>query len=290
MLIWSICWMAKAPDRRVGLKRLLLLHAFPVVFIAAYFLLFASRLQIGGSEGATAGNVAIQSLGLAVGLGNGINANLVVAAVGLCFCAAVLFVIARSSRSLIALFLPGVLLIPLGILIVAELRHETRLSPRHFLPAIVLFILAVSIALGECWRWRGDWRITAIKLIAIFLGANLVQCYKFTNLGRGHYFEAFSFMLADNAVDPTLSLSSDSPNRTQMILDFYWQYVPHDTRIQYIPPADVARAQPNWYIGESDSGEAAERVIDGLRYARRASYPCYGLSGESWTIYERIAQ
>jgi hypothetical protein len=288
MLIWSIFQLGLGFDRRTTLKRLLLVHGFPIVFIAAYFLLFVLRLEIGGSEGATACAVTKQSLGLATGLANGTHANIFTAAVGLGFCVAILLAIGRYSGRLIALFLPGILLVPLVILLIAELRGETRLSPRHFLAAMVLFLLAAAVAFGESWKRRGALRIAATALFTCLIAANLFQNYQFDQSGRGHYLDAFSFMLSHNDNNPTLTLSSDFPNRTQMILDFYWHYVPHNTPLQYILAPDVARAQPNWYIGESDSGTAPERVIDGLRYGRGASYPCYGLSGESWTIYQRV--
>jgi hypothetical protein len=270
------------------------LHLLPSLFILFYFLTFVRHLQIGGSNGSSPADVGGETVSFALGFSNGLN-GYYFNAIALLISIVIGFYTCRSQEKLLGLLLPGIWLVPVAILLFEAMRGVTLISPRHFLVAVVLLLMATALAFGECWRKSNLGKVIATACLAGLVATNLWQVYRFDQQGRGHYLQALEFIFSNAGNDAVVSVAADQPNRTQMILDFYWNYLPHDRTIQFVLPEDIDRQTPRWYIGESDADPAAglspgDREIAGLHFVPRATYPCYGLSGSTWTIYERAKE
>jgi hypothetical protein len=174
----------------------------------------------------------------------------------------------------------------------ATLRLPNQQYPRFFLAAaIALAILAAEVfsrglARGGVTRWG------AIALgLAFFVGQG-VNLAAFLDVGRGHYAEAAAFLRAKGPARFAV-LPTPLAGETNAVIRWYGAGPPEPSFVA--DAAAICRMPPDWLIVVHAPNEAPDtqtRGIDGapcpLRFAHAKSFPAYGLSGFTWTIFPRI--
>jgi hypothetical protein len=202
---------------------------------------------------------------------------------------------------MLALFIPGVLVLPAILLITADSRDMT-IFPRYISPALALMLLAFGLAMGQLWQWKA-WigKFITIVLLTLFAAGNIHQLFRFTRDGRGHYLQGLQFM-REHGDGRIIVLSSDQELRHLKLLTFYARYLPDGSIIRPVPWESISARWPRWFVVSSLQAQDVpqEAYLGNLtfsnapldpqmaqkRYALRQIYPYYGPSGTLWAVYE----
>jgi hypothetical protein len=293
-----VLWTAKvelARSRTAGLAlaRTARCHAVPVIFLAAYYLVYIRHLRIAGAEPASLSSVIGETMALTAGVpGQGVWAWMAAGFVMIVFVGASRL-IRKTEPALFILFLAGIVLIP-GAMVLVESRNALmppRFFPRYFLVSITLLLMLGGWLAGEYYQRGGARRLVAAVFLIFWTAGNLDEAGAFFRYGRGHYREAVDDM-AHATGNAEIRVSSNSDFRTSTLLQFYRRYLPEGRTLVYYPRGSGQHPKADWRIIEdlepniSPSGEVEDGLGTRFRLVKRL--PFYGLSGCQWSLYQRI--
>jgi hypothetical protein len=294
VFVWSVyilgieAWGTK--NWLVTVRDLACCHAIPVAFLLIYFLGFVLKLKVGGANPTTVGNLVRDTLAFSVGLSDGLSANWPTARIAAVGCLGSLVIVGRAWPRILALLIPGILVLPGLLLIPLAIKGVHTLHPRYLITCSTLILLALGLAIGHVWEgapWR---KAVAAGLLVLFIAANLFQVYRFSTIGRGQYAVVMQYMLDHTAGGRAVTVSSNYDFRIGLMLDFYKPRLPGGSRLQYIERKYLAVLTPDWYVtdtfNQTDEPPSTGQ-LGNATYMLRQTYPAYGPSGISWDLYER---
>jgi uncharacterized membrane protein len=269
------------PMNRSAAKELLMCHAIPVAFVAPYLVWYVNRVAVGGGS-LPIGELILDTPALALGIGSGESTGLATGALAILATLSVLCFAGVKVPRLLALLIPGVLLVPALLSLTAAARR-TPLFPRYFLAGIVLLVLALGLTVAELAVRRPK---IGLALLAVFLGLNLTQDYWFSRIGRGQPLAALR-EIASSSGSVRITLGSTQHFRTVSILNFYARYLPDDLEIHYMTEDEWATKPLDWYIIDTLHRDFPRNIeLAGQKFRLHKVYPKYGVSGLDWAVYE----
>jgi hypothetical protein len=268
-------------------------HSVPLLFLAAFYLVYIRHLHVAGGEPASLRSVLAETVGATLGTpARGAWLAVAVAALVLVV-AAGLTRVGRVDPGLCVFFLSGILVVPAVAILVEFARAsfiEPRFFPRYFLVSITLCLLLGSWVLGEELEKGGMRRLAAAIVILGYALGNLWQAADFIRYGRGHYREALAHMARETA-EPAIRVASNSDFRTRVLLAFYGRYLPPGRTLIFFGAASPHVDEADWRIREDvePTSSVPPELGDGRghRFRLAERYPFYGLSGCQWSLYRR---
>lgn len=285
-LAWSVCRWAR--ERRGGAEAFRC-HLVPLAVLAALWAGFVRSLTIGGAPEESTWRALITAAGGLLGAGASL-----VAAIGLASVAILLFVWSlielRRRRDDLWLFLIVAVIVAPIVIVGGQLLLSTQRQPiaaRYFLVPFVFLLFGIATLLSD-WLRRGHGTSAAAGVILLaFVVVNMGQTIPFLRIGRGHYQEAILEMSL-RTPHPFITVLSDHPLRTAMVLDFYQSFLsPHQELVIYdgssTEPVQFTHGPPMWLIVHSNKRGEAPDQFPGFVFDRELPY--YGLSGYSWYLY-----
>lgn len=263
------------------LGRLLALHGGPLLFFAAWYLAYLSRVTIGGGDPSRIWDVVGEGASLALSLHGLPLGNLApVVLAGLVLLAGT-WMARREGDSLWALFPAVVALAPLGLF---GLTHPRFFFFRYFLLAYPFFLLLLARLLA---RLPGVWALGAAILLAL---GQLPDDIRLLRQGRGSYESALRSILAQSPPGP-VTIGSDHDFRNGMLVGFYLNRIPGGGRVAYLNEPYARQWPPQWYILHStDVRERPARLyrVEGVGIYSLAEFHGFaGVSGWSWFVLRR---
>lgn len=210
------------------------------------------------------------------------DATVVVAASGT---AAALLALAPAERR----WFPAIAIFGLPILH-AAIGLPSQQYPRFHTTAAVGSILLCAEAFAVLWRRDGVARAAAICALGSITIGDGIQLARFFELGRGHYADA---VRAIGETSPATYAVDFAKGETKAVLGYYSARLAVGAR----PVADArwCESPPAWLIvvdlptGAPDLAERRSAGPEPCRtpFARFRTFPAWGLSGFTWTLYRR---
>jgi hypothetical protein len=286
-VVWSMVRVRKLePNTRLRALRLARLHAIPLVFLLLLYRFFIQGMIVGGAPPNSPAAVFLQSLSM---VGGGVDAGplalLAAIVVGAIFIAGLLYLAPEKSGQWIY-FLVAVVVSP-AMACTRDLYFSERPQPlmlRYFLVCMAMLLLAIVPFLAHLYRQRGFSRLAIVGALLLFAIGNFRSETLFLANGRGHYSDALRHIVATSD-ERVLTLSSDNPLRTQMLVGFYAPRLAPNRKIS------VSAEPSKWLIlNRADDVALPARDYLNSRYLLESSYPYRGLSGWTWEIYLRPAK
>jgi uncharacterized membrane protein len=272
---------------------LLKLNVAPILFLLIYYIVFIRNLNIGGSHEVPLAQTIVSTLSLMLGgPESGRLAMYLSIAAGLAILACLDWLTQRRP-DLLLFFIIAVVAAPAIFVLVdlVVLKRSETLFPRYFLGAFTFALLLFSIRLNGLYRRGQQYRNIAIAILCVILAGNLLQTFQFITIGRGHYYDAVTYM-ANQTTGPVITVTSDpnSTERTKMLLGFYQRYLPPGKRFgfeeQLVPNLN---APPEWLLISTIPGSPVFPnelpVVPGFKYVFDHDFLFYGLSGWNWKLY-----
>lgn len=171
----------------------------------------------------------------------------------------------------------------------AAAHLPSQFYPRFHLVAAIALFLAVSEAIGALWSQGEARRIAAAVLLGLFAIGQTARLVPFFVDGRGDYAGALRWM-ADHGgarygvVGPSFNAA--------LVVDFEAARLGVDATL--VDAQTSCANPPNWMIAyaPAPAGAPQESFVDApaqcpRRFALDRSFPAYGLSGFSWSLYRR---
>jgi len=185
-----------------------------------------------------------------------------------------------------------VLVFPLTTLII-----ETRpdVIHRYYLPSAVFALLVVGGVLTRMWQ-GGSWKkwICGAALVLFCIGnANLLV--KFSDGMRGQYGQVIRMIATSSPAQQRISgfpkFSVSTLVRHQI------KILGLDERLKFVDQKDEKSNPADWYINGYLDGQLPEPEITrnlagagSVTYSLINIYPSWGLSGDTWALYEKISR
>jgi len=286
--IWSLFQLAGERGISGAVAGNVKLHAAPLAFVAALYFFFLRGMTIGGgAEGTLWGELQVMA-GMITGLpGEGAWGPLAVAAVLLLCVTGLAGLYAHQGRGKGSpVFYLSVVFITPAVTLV--LMKPELIYFRYFLVIFPFIYLLAASSLASLYGRPGWGRPAFTAVMAVFILLNLAGLWRFYADGRGHYYDALKFMVA-NSPEEEILIGSDHDFRNKMTVIFYAAYF-DKRRIAYIDTHKRKTAQPGWMIVHSLDLDyrPQESIYDsGNRYDLKKSYGYAGVSGWSWFIYRK---
>jgi hypothetical protein len=286
LFVWSCFVVAKRADSwSAAMLQLARLHATPLIFMAALYLLDVRQMKIGGGDVRQLGDVIASSLALVLGSSN-VNplVGWLLGVVVIAAASTALVLLARAGSDLWIFFLAGIFVAPTLLLIFhrPELIYE-----RYFYLNLLLLLLLLSYLASCTWKMRGiGIPLTCAALLAI-VAANAWQTYNFLRVGRGHFRDALEYIIESEPDQHEIHFAGDGKrDRTVLYLQFHGRYAQgYRFFIDDIKPgmAEV----PSWLlvIGAKRDPPRVSPFIERGAYELRRSFPFAGLSGMNIAVY-----
>ncbi len=294
LVLWTtIAAFARSRTSAAACARVARCHTVPLVFLAAYYLVYIRHLQVAGAEPASLASVISQTAAVTAGVNeHGFWRWTAGALVMIPFVAA-LRRLRKTEPALAIFFLTGIVVMP-AAMIVVESRNPLlapRFFPRYFLVSITLLLTLSGWLAGEYYQRGGARRVIATLCLMLWMVGNFAELRAFFRDGRGHYLEAVNYM-AQATGSAEIRVSSNSDFRTSTLLGFYRRYLPEGRTLVYYSRRSGRHADAGWRIVEDvePSSSPANEVEDdaGHRFRLMKRLPFYGLSGCQWSLYERV--
>ncbi|HTO56032.1 MAG TPA: glycosyltransferase family 39 protein [Myxococcota bacterium] len=279
--VWvAVDWVLRKRASPIALA----LFAFPVALLGFLWLVDVRFLTVGGApryEGAAVlPDLAAATLGLPEGP---------LRWLALAFAAAAgfeLFELARA-RDLRAGFFAGCFLAPLSYLAVLQPEH---VWPRHFAVLVPLFLVLAGAGLTRLAGLGRAGQAAALAALAWFAVGNAVQLGSLLRDGRGHY-RAAVLLILENSPPGPVTVGSFNDFRNRMVLDDQARRLGVQSRIVYVPAAELRSRPPDWLLMHDFSLAPMRREyldVGGHIYGLAEVFPYAGLSGWSWLVYHQL--
>jgi 4-amino-4-deoxy-L-arabinose transferase-like glycosyltransferase len=290
MVIWSACDIVRENRRSASLRRFACCHVIPVIFIAIYGFGFVLRLTIGGNPPTSLSALLADALTFTTGLGSGMSSDRITPIVAGLMCIAATVIVGRAWPRLLTFLIPAFILLPAASLGLLRYVQHPDLAPWYFISSMSMMLFAIGLAFGEiCRSGSKPLHACGLAIFLAFAGANMLQTYRFSTIGRGHYLAALQYMAA-NSEGGELELGSDQDSRTLKMLTFYARYLPDRPSIRYIKVANSASAKPRWFVLNVllPAEIRPTIVLRGTKYTLAQTFPYYAPMGLCWTVYRRV--
>ncbi len=285
--LWGVAREFQVGERRGrAARRLIVLHATPLLFFACWYLYFLKDMTVlGGPEYGT-WSVIGQASVLILGLADSPALRGVAPFLGL------LVVVLGSTilyrrRDIRWSFFPAVIIIsPTLLILVADPRY---LYFRYFIVCFPFVILLLAYIVGSgCHSFRRHWRWLAFAVLAGFLVGQLPRDYQLLKLGRGQYAAALEFIAAQPHGRDIL-VGTDQDLRNRVLFDFYAPRVTGGGDLRYVTKRQWRSEHPDWIIIHSEDvfyRTTKEITVIGVgTYRLVKQYRFSGISGWSWFLY-----
>ncbi len=289
LLVWTLYdgWRR----RRSFLRDALRLHWLPLAGFALLYWIDVRHLHNLSGEIFPLPAVLAETFSLAVG-GPATTVAIVWALASLALWLGAVIFLYRRGDSQWVFFSLAILPAPLALILGLQ-RQE--IYPRYFLLSVLLLLILAARWITALWdgsqrsgKPRGRMLIAGLLLGSAF--GNGWHIAELCRSGRGRYTAALRDMAARTS-GPALLIASDHDFRQPVLLQYFDARHVVSIPIYYLPE-DLAKEKPfEWYIAHSF--EQAPRPLPelsdalGNRYRLAGVYPCAGLSGWTWIIYQR---
>ena len=270
--------------RPVELFKIFFLPVLAVFILCGQFIM---SMKFGGGDNFTVLQVVNKVTALLVGLPSEltyINIITLVVSSGLIWGLILLF----KEKPRLAVFITSIIAVIFAHLL---FRRPTHIFFRYFLCVFPFLIITMVYVLRKLYNRGGIGKISAFILAAAILAGNLAGDINFLSLGRGHYFDALSYMY-EHSNNNTVTVMGDHDFRNSMLLIFYDLFYQGDKQLAYFYKDDSPRTGSDWFIvhktGRKPKVPETILVDKRILYKKEKHYPYNGeLSGFHWFIYRR---
>jgi hypothetical protein len=292
-MAWSgVAMQRGAANWRDVCKRMASLHAMPILFLMALYLIDARAMRIGGGEVSTASDVLRSAAALAVG--SVVQWPAMVALSGLFAVTAAIAAIIelrREGSDLWIFFLVTIFVAPVVLL---TFLRPPLLYERYFYLQILFFLILMSFLFVRSARSGQAGRAIAIACLALVTAGNLTLDFDLLRVGRGHYLDALRYITKHSPAGD-IYLAGDDDFDSQLYLAFYSNSLPTGRNLyftNYRSQPDDTMQDVQWLMLHSQARPylppATIRVgSQNVEFALVRVFPCNRLSGYQFALYQR---
>jgi hypothetical protein len=284
LMVWT-AWRAVQHRRLSAWRAVTALHVAPLAALAVLFWLDLRHTVVGGGPVLGAWEVVGRALSLCVGGPEGGPWLLPAAAIGAIAGVLSIRQVRRSGSDLWILIAVTAGVAPALTLLTFD---ATLLFERYFVVAAAFLTLSFGWLLAAATRRS---RLLGLVLTLAFVLPNAVRIARLIDLGRGAYLPALQHV-TERATQHPVTIGSDHDFRNGRLVEFYRQFVPAGSGVEYHTQVEWATAGPEWMLVHSqDYGFAPKAdlaVIGGRRYRLAAFYPGTGVSGWHLAVYHNV--
>lgn len=289
LVAWSVLRLRRVTGGwRDVMRSLAALHAPPLALLALLWVADLRWLGVGGGPDLSPLRGWVEAWTYAFGLPTQPPLSLLALAALLVPVVVRLEGLRRRSDETWIFFLL-VLLLPFAPLIAFRVTYA---PPRYFLVSVLFGLLLFARGAGGLLRRGGRWRLVAAALVAVFLLGNVWRTSRFLAHDRGGYRDALLHIVAASEGD-TVRVSGDYDRPNQLLLERFARDLAGSTAVVYIPRARIAERPPEWYMATGVQAPFRPppviEPVTGIRYALRAAFSAYGISGLHWAVYRRVS-
>lgn len=286
IVVWSaFAWLRSERRLSCVAAKALRCHLLPTLFLSWLYAVNISRMIVGGGQQVQPGDIAVQTLSLALG---GPESGTWVPAVST---AAVVILLAglltlwRAGSDQWLLFLMAIVAGPALLL---WTTGSEVIYPRYFIVSALFLLILTGDVLSRLYRLGRSGRTAYALLLAAFLAANGFHTWKLVRVGRGGYLKTASFV-QEHTNDPVVTLGSDHDFRNFRVFEFYLQFLADPKPVRYFASGNWPPEGPEWLLLHSQQPVYVPKttVTDktGNRYRLAKLAPYAGLSGWHWALY-----
>ena len=258
----------------------------PGAGIAAFYLVYARRMAVGGGPAVDMLTVLTQGGAAVTGLpdqARGFAVPLILVPV-LWFLA---LQIRKGDREWS--FYGSVLLLAPALAVV--LSGARYFNYRYVLVCVPFYYLVVSRLLAKAWRSEARiYHHLALLIIVLLIVGQASRLAPFFRLGRGNYRPVLAEM-AQTSPGAVITVGSDNDFRNKILLEFYSRFLAEGKTLRYIDQPFWTNEPPEWIImhslDETVTPDPWISTADGRRYDLIRSERFSGNSGMSWFLYRR---
>ncbi|MDX8477817.1 hypothetical protein RFN28_04895 [Mesorhizobium sp. VK24D] len=193
-----------------------------------------------------------------------------------CVCAGIW----RDRRA--SLYVIGIVGLPI---LMAAARLPNAEFQRYFLVPATLTLLWAGELLGRGFAAGGKYRLFAAGAIVAILAGTTTLLLPFYEYGRGSYAAMVDKITRDGAT----SYATNQTFRTVMTVDYFAKRLGRQASV--VAQDKMCDERPSWLILEGAIDRQPQYVDRApncsLSYERVEASPSWGLSGLSWTLYQR---
>jgi len=273
---------------RRNLKKLILMHIVPALFLGGFYCVVLQALPKGsGPLAFTVDSIInIVSVGFngpvmsAANMQSGIVAFSIAVFVLVC-CAFELWFMAKARNERVLFYFCGLFVAPLIIFCVANPRIVLE---RYFLMQILLCHLLCASFLSRLWVRTVLGKVLAMLCVIAFTagGINHLTCHYFH--GRGTTEEALRYIASHSPPAGVINISSDQHFRTVIMIDRY--SLLNSSRFKYQREPE----QATWYLTQTQDSYAIpdeQKIIGDHSFRFMQSFDFTAFSGWRWDVYQR---
>jgi hypothetical protein len=283
----SIVWQRSHSATTIA-NTLARLHLAPIVVMAIAYFGFYLQMDFGGGPAQSA-SAALRAAVSQLSTLSPTNLTLIAACIALAIVSTLAHL--RGATAIAAL----AIVTPVLAALTAHLQSGSLLYVRYFLPSMLMSLLVAGWMLGELAANLAAQQNLFTKtivpaIILAWLCGQAIPLSRLITLGRAHHSEALAFIVSHSGPGP-ISVSSDQPTRTKVLVEFYRRRIEGGTRIHFLPD-DAPMDQAEWIIrGPRDHNESSFTSPGGFHYTLRNIFGTYRQdingSGSTWQVYQR---
>ena len=268
-----------------AIRRLVALHALPLIALAVLYALDLRELAVGGGNVTDLPALLARIVGFSFGLP--VVRELGVASTLIAILVLSLAIYARARRRDDRWIGDEIQILVAPTVVFAVLRPDVT-ALRYFLIAIAFTLPLLAELLAAGLRRGTIARAVALFAIAAFVVGHARHDAAFLALGRGGYAEAVRTMAAHDP-DATIEVGSDHDFRNGLVLRFHARELPPERRLLYRPRSRWRTGGPRWFIihraQRPEQPRLALAFATGERFRLLAEYDHAAISGFYWALY-----
>lgn len=288
--LWAATVLFRRPEPPVrAIARLCILFGPQIIVLTVFGAIALNNLVIGGGAMVPALDALGDMAELTFGADPGQRGSVTLAiALGV---SCVVWWLRRRGEAEWPFFTFVVIAYPLGVVLIDP---ADGLAPRYFLASALFALIAAARGLAALLAGNRWVRATVGGLLAMMLIGNALLLDKFFAAGRGHYADAVAFMAktAKDPAAPPVRFAGYHPFSIEKVTAYHARRAGLDKVIRFAAADEDARDPAGLFIDGHFNGppppEISRAVGGGLRHYRlKAVFPHWGLSGDTWGIYQR---
>lgn len=273
-------------DRWAELRRALVFHSFPLVFVAALWFFVLRRVFNAGSPPWELVDVLAETFGWSLGL----PVSPIGLALGIALVAGIVAVdvisLARAGRDEWIFQLAAIVVVPVATAIALK---DQYLCPRYFLVAVAFFLVASARVLASlARRGRAGAAAASVLFVAFALG-NLALTRSFVAIGRGGYRAAVEQMGREDAAS-SITVTGNYAFNVGALLDYHKRFLPAGRELEFFARDKLPPAGVEWIVVDelSFTKPPATKLRAGpMSFILRGTWTHFGPSGSDWALYRR---
>lgn len=289
----AIAWSAVVVYRtsanwRQAAAPLGLLHAVPLFFLLALYLIDVRGMRVGGGSIYLLRDIVPRAAALAIG--SFAQQPVLVWLSAIIALGAVItgiYLLARETNDVWVFFACAILVAPALLLVTTR---PTLIYERYFYLNLLFALLLFSFLLSRLAMVGAVGRTLALLALLLVTLGNARMTFDLLRVGRGHYLDLLHY-LAEHSTAPQIQLITDGDFDNEVYLGYYVRYLPPGRTVTLYRQSDPPAQAPEWIVlhGQEQPYDPPPslRGIAGAEYVREAVFPCAGLSGYSFAVYHR---